>query len=189
MSRLQEALAELRNTLANARRGPANAEEACGFCGWPRSAVPVMLTGPGGAICSVCVEHAFRTVLPGLAAGASSTEPPADQPRLITGIPLAARDGAPAPQNARSRRVAEHVRQRADQVTKLLDQVDTARGQLIEKAEALAWSIERYLESATSDKLLLALPFDDLVQVAWLLEQVASVIKQGQAEARTVGRT
>ena len=176
-------MSDLRGALASARRGSDESEDACGFCGWPRSTVPVMLTGPGGVICSVCVEHAYRTVLPGLAAGASAVDVPPEQP-LISAIPLTARAGAPPPN-----RVAEHVRQRAAQVTKLLDQVTGARLALLAEAEKLAWAIERYLESASSDKLLLALPFDDLAELARLLERVAQVLHEGQAEARTVGRS
>ena len=178
MSRLQDALAELRSALGHARLGNGASEEVCGFCGWPRSAVQALLTGPGGAICSVCVEHAWRTVLPGIAGGGNEPSPEA------TLIPLAARAGQSAPQ-----RVAEHVRQRASQVTKLLDQVTSARAQLIGRAEALSWSIERYLESASSDKLLLALPWDELSALALLLERLAKVLEAGKREADEVGRS
>lgn len=181
MSRLKEALGDLRAALAQSRRGPTESEDACAFCGWPRSAVPIMLTGPGGAICSVCVEHAFKTVLPGLQAGASAPDP---EPALITSIPLASRDGAPPPN-----RIAEHVRQRAAQVTKLLDQVDGARKALLAEAESLAWAIERYLESASSDKLLLALPFDELSALAQLLQRFAAILSDGQREADEVARS
>lgn len=181
MSRLKECLGDLRAALALTRRGAHESEDACGFCGWPRSAVPVMLIGPGGAICSVCVEHAYKTVLPGLQAGASAPDP---EPALITSIPLASRDGAPPPN-----RVAEHVRQRAAQVTKLLDQVGEAKSSLLKEAEALAWAIERYLESANSDKLLLALPLDELGAVAQLMERFAAILNDGRREADEIGRS
>lgn len=182
MSRLQQALSDLRTSLANARLGAGASDPVCGFCGWPRSAVPVLLTGPGAAICSVCVEHAWRTVLPGIAGSGVATSP-AD-PQLINSIPLSARAGEPP-----SGRVAEHVRQRAGQVTKLLDQVSSARVQLIEKAGALAWAIERYLESASSDKLVLALPWDELSDVAILMERVAKVLASGRGEADEIARS
>ena len=178
MSRLQQALADLRTALGSARLGAHPTEEVCGFCGWPRSAVPVLLTGPGAAICSVCVEHAWRTVLPGVGGGA-----PQD-PALITAIPLAARSGENPPG-----RLAEHVRQRAGQVTKLLDQVSSARVQLLDRVAALAWAVERYLESATSDKLLLALPWDELADLTIMLERAAAVLKDGRAETGEVGRS
>jgi hypothetical protein len=178
MSQLAEALSDLRTRLALARRGASPGEERCGFCGWPRSAVPALLIGPAGAICSVCVEHAWKTVLPGML-GTPQEAPPDVSPMLV----LASRPaGAKAP-------LAEHVQTRANQVTRLLEQVSTARSDLLARAEALGWAIEQFLGAASSDKLLLALPWDELLGIARLLEDFAAALKAGETEAGDVGRS
>src|SRR2546423_779890 len=101
MSRLQQALSELRSGLANARLGAGASDPVCGFCGWARPPRRVLLGGRGGAICSVCVEHAWKPVLRGIAG--SGVPPPPAGPELINTIPLAARNGEQP-----AGRIAEH---------------------------------------------------------------------------------
>lgn len=178
MSQFAEALSTLRVRLAVARRGALPGEERCGFCGWPRSAVPALLTGPAGAICSVCVEHAWKTVLPGMLGTPAEAPPESSRVRLLVSRPQT----SPPP-------LAEHVRTRATQATRLLDQVTTARSDLIARTEALAWAIEQFLGAASSDKLLLALPWDELRGLAVLLADTAEALRAGEREAHEVART
>jgi hypothetical protein len=177
MTRFAESLSALSTDLAAGGRERRTADPVCDFCGWPSSSVPGMLSGPGASICSDCVEHAHRTVLPAVRTARAA---PAAAPQLV---PLTAPRAGPPPDPR------EPVLARARQADALLDQVAASCAQGLEAAGALAGSIERFLASASSDKLLLLLPWDELSRAASALGRLARTIEEGKIEAAGVART
>jgi hypothetical protein len=162
MSTLQEALKKVRQELAALASNAPAPEPSCAFCGWPKTAVPALLAGPGGAICSDCLEHAYTVVLPGILGNSA----PADTAAPVHRPP--GRDSFSA---------------RTQQTRSLLEQVDGTRGEAVERLGAFVMSLEKFLESAASEKLLLCLPWPEILPVAAALRTLAQTLEAGEQEA------
>ena len=163
MSKLQDSLKKLREELA-VDRGTAAPALVCAFCGFPQSVVPALLTGPGGAICSDCLEHAHSVVLPGILGKPAET-------------PVASH-----------RKPSDPIQERTRQTRSLLEQVDDSRGDVQVGLLAFVRSLENFLESASSEKLLLCLPWPELKNMAATMRRVAATLDAGEDEADAIAK-
>lgn len=166
MSAFKDRLKEARAPL----QGPAapRSEDRCSFCRRARAQTTHLLAGFGAFICESCVRHAAETVIVGLERGSG-------EPTLTSGA-----DRAQEEKELLKERV-EHARGMQAVVDESVDAASVSLRRLVENLLA-------YLDTSSSDKWILTLPWKRLHELRAALTRLAAALDEGEQEANRASR-